>query len=70
MPQKGVPHLLFSIDRMQIEQVTEFNFLGLILDSNLNWKAPLSAISIKMSRVVGLLHKLNIFSQTSTTLNI
>ena len=33
-----VPHLLFSIDRMHIEQVTEFNFLVLILDSNLNWK--------------------------------
>ena len=43
MPQKRVPHLLFSIDRMHIEQVTEFNFLGLIIDSNLNWKAHLSA---------------------------
>ena len=31
MPQKRVPHLLFSIDRMHIEQVTEFNFLGLIM---------------------------------------
>ena len=54
MPQKMVPHLLFSIDRMHIEQVTEFNFLGLLLDSNLNWKAHLSAISTKTSRVIGL----------------
>ena len=62
MPQKRVPHLLFSIDRMHIEQVTEFNFLGLIIDSNLNWKAHLSAIGTKISRVIGLLHKLkNIF---------
>ena len=58
MPQKRVPHLLFSIDRMHIEQVTEFNFLGLIIDSNLNWKAHLSAIGTKISRVIGLLHKL------------
>ena len=43
---------------MHIEQVTEFNFLGLILDSNLNWKAHLSAISSKISREIGLLHKL------------
>ena len=58
MPQKRVPHLLFSIDRMHIKQVTEFNFLGLIIDSNLNWKAHLSAISTKILRVIELLHKL------------
>ena len=58
MPQKRVPHLLFSIDRMYIEQVTEFNFLGLIIDSNLNWKVHLSAIGTKISRVIALLHKL------------
>ena len=45
MPQKRVPNLLFNIDRMHIEQVTEFNFLGLIIDSNLNWKAHLNAIT-------------------------
>ena len=62
MPQKRVLNLLFNIDRMHIEQVTEFNFLGLIIDSNLNWKAHLNAISTKISRIVGLLHKLkNIF---------
>ena len=38
MPQKRVPNLLFNIDRMHIERVTEFDFLGLIIDSNLNWK--------------------------------
>ena len=58
MPQKRVPNLLFNIDRMHIEQVTEFNFLGLIIDSNLNWKAHLNAISTKISRIIGLLHKL------------
>ena len=69
-PQKRVPHLLFRIDRMHIRQVTEFNFLGLIIDSNLNWKAILNAISTKISRIIGLLHKLkNIFFQTSTALN-
>ena len=32
--------------------------LGLIIDSKLNWKAHLSAIGTKISRVIGLLHKL------------
>ena len=59
MPQKRVPNLLFNIDRMHIEQlVTEFNFLGLMIDSNLNWRAHLNAISTKISRIIGLLHKL------------
>ena len=43
-----VPNLLFNIDRMHIEQITEFSFLGLIIDSNLNWKAYLNAISTKI----------------------
>ena len=39
---------------MVIEHVKEFTFLGLILDSYLNWKAHLKAISSKISRVIGL----------------
>ena len=62
MPQKRVPHLLLNTDRMHLEQFTEFKFLGLITDSNLNWKTHLNAISTKISRIIGLLHKLkNIF---------
>ena len=55
---KRAPNLLFNIARMHIEQVTEFNFLGLLIDSNLNWKAHLNAISTKISRIIVLLHKL------------
>ena len=62
-PKKGSASI-FNTDRMHLEQVTEFNFLGLITDSNLNWKAQLNAISTKISRIIGLLHKLkNIFSK-------
>ena len=58
MPQERVPHLLFSIDRMHIKQLTEFNFLGRIINSNLKWKTHLSAISTKISRVIMLLHEI------------
>ena len=37
MPQKRVPQLSFNIEGLPIEQVYEFNFLGLIIDANLNW---------------------------------
>ena len=58
MPQKRVPQLSFNIEGLHIKQVYEFNFLSLIIDANLNWKAHLNVIGIKVSRTIGLLHKL------------
>ena len=59
MTQKSIPNLLFTIARMHIGQLNEFNFQRLIhvIDSNLNWKGHLSASDSKISRVFGLLHK-------------
>ena len=42
---KDVQHLTLNIDNTKIERVYEFNFLGLILDANLNWKKHLGKIS-------------------------
>ena len=35
---KYVQMLTMKIDNINIEQVKEFHFLGLIIDTNLNWK--------------------------------
>ena len=35
--------------------------MGLIFDSNLNWKAHLTGVANKVSRIIGLLHKLKYF---------
>ena len=35
---KNVHMLTLKIDNINIEQVKEYNFLGLITDINLNWK--------------------------------
>ena len=53
-----IPNLKLTISGSIIERVTQSKFLGLNIDSNLNWKAHLSAVSTKVSRVIGLLHKL------------
>ena len=58
MPQNRVPQLSFNIEGLHIEQVHEFNFLCLIIDANLNWKTHLNAIGTKVTRIIGLLHKL------------
>ena len=35
---KNVQRLTLKIDNINIEQVKKFNFLNLIIDTNLNWK--------------------------------
>ena len=57
-PQKIIPNLTFDFNGVHIEQVNEFNFLGLLIDCNLNWKAHIHMVSTKISRVIGLLRKL------------
>ena len=46
------------IEDNKIESVTSFNFLGIIIQSNLNWKNYINVISIKYSRIIGILSKL------------
>ena len=36
--KKNIPTLNLKIDNIDIEQVTDFNLLGLIINTNLNWK--------------------------------
>ena len=55
---KDVQHLTLNIDNTNIERVYEFNFLGLILDANLNWKKHLGKISNQCSKKIGILNKL------------
>ena len=47
-----------KIDNINIEQVDELNFLGLILDTNLTWKNHVNKIANKCSQNTGVLNKL------------
>ena len=44
MPQKGIPPLHFSLNGSPIDYATKFNYLGLTLDCNLNFKSHLKTI--------------------------
>ena len=50
--------LTLKIDNINIEQVKEFNSLGLIIDTNLNWKRHTEKISNACSKKIGILNKL------------
>ena len=43
---------------MNIERVTQFNFLGIVLSSNLKWNKHTDHISKKISRAIGVMYRL------------
>jgi hypothetical protein len=70
MPQKTLQYPILSLDNDIIEYVREFNFLGIVIDENLNWKSHVNKISTKISKIVGLLTKLKHFLPERILLNI
>ena len=57
-PPKVIPNLTFNIKQHKIDYVDKFTFLGLIIDCQITWKMHINSISGKISRVIGILHKL------------
>ena len=51
-----LPNIL--INDVQIERVSEFNFLGLAIDEHLNWKPPIQKVSYKITRTLGVMCRL------------
>ena len=48
----------------QIDEIQEFNFLGITIDQNITWTQHIRKVSIKILRVIGVLRKLKgIFPQ-------
>ena len=50
------PNLL--INGRPIEKVTQFNFLSLILQSNISWSMHTNYISLKVSKAIGIIYRL------------
>lgn len=56
--QRSVQFPNLRINDSVIERVTQFNFLGLILSSNLKWHKHVRHISLKISRIIGIMYRL------------
>ena len=54
--QKNIDPLTFSINGKQIENVKFFKFLGIMFDEHLTWKNQITMITIKLSKVIGILN--------------
>ena len=55
---KNVPQIDIRINGKLIEQVDDFCFLGLTIDSALDWSAHIRKISGKLNSAIGILNKL------------
>ena len=64
--KKKVFYPKLFINNSEIERVDLFNFLGLQLNHNLNWTKHVNYISLKKSKIIGIIYKLK--SQLPTTI--
>ncbi len=53
--------LQINIQNTIIERIYEFNFLGLTINENLNWKRHVDKIANKISKSMSILNKLKYF---------
>lgn len=69
-PQKRIQPLHLIMNDTTIERVSNFDFLGLTLNENLNWKSHIDKISNKISRSIGILNRHKYFIPLSSKLHI
>ena len=58
VPNKDIRYLTLKIDNVIIEKVDEFSFLGLTVDTYLNWKRHSEKICNKCTQMIGILNRL------------
>ena len=63
---KPVVQIILKFGKKKINQENCVKFLGLLLDSNLNWKAHITELSKKLSRTVGIFYKIRHYAPLET----
>ena len=56
--RKAVNYPNLLINNINIENVAEFNFLGIQLNQNLKWKTHRNPVSLKLTKTIGILNRL------------
>ena len=59
-PNKNIPVLQLRINNPNIDEVQNFNFLGLQVSSDITWNLHINEISKKVSRIISVLKKLQL----------
>ena len=67
---KVIPDLKIQMNNVEIDRVSEFNFLGVIVDEHITWKPHIEKIRVKISRIIGIMRKLQCTLTSSILLKI
>ena len=59
-----------SFDSIALKQVTEVKFLGVYIDEGLTWKSHISYICKKISKSVGIMHRVRFFLSSNTKISL
>ena len=63
MPQRKLNPPIIKIDEIQLEPISNFNFLGIIMNENIKWSKHINKISHSISKTIGIIRKpKNVFS--------
>ena len=46
-----------KIDHKTMDRVSQFSFLGIMIDENLTWKNHVNILTNKLSKIIGILHR-------------
>lgn len=66
-PQKKIAHpITLSINGKIIKEVKSIKYLGVLMDSHLNWKDHIFHVTKKISKSIGILSKLRHYVSTNT----
>ena len=57
-PQRRVNYPVLKLNDVNIERVSQFNFLGVVINSTLKWDKHIAHISLKISRATGVIFRL------------
>ena len=58
MHKKEIPNLSLKLGNANIEKVDDFNYLGLTVDTNLNWKKHTEKVANRCAKKIGVLNRL------------
>ena len=58
MHKKEIPCFSLNLGNTNIEKVDDFNYLGLTVDTNLNWKKHTEKVANRCSTIIGVLNRL------------
>ena len=64
--KRSICNIQISLDNQNIVKVKEANFLGVILDENLNWKSEISHVANKVAKSISIISRCSFFLPKSS----